>query len=255
MPTYAQDTIIALSTPTGEGAIGVIRLSGPEAITLVNQVFHGKNLLEQPSHTLHYGTIRQQSKILDEVVVSLYVAPNSFTKENIVEISCHGSSYIIQQIIELFIGLGTRLAKPGEFTQRAYLNGQYDLAQAEAIAELIAADSEAAHRAAMYQMRGGFSEEIHQLREQLVRFASLIELELDFSEEDVEFANREELKELVQTILSKTQRLIQSFSIGNVIKNGVPTVIAGKPNVGKSTLLNGRKTECREVYPIERLTK
>jgi len=247
MPTYAQDTIIALSTPTGEGAIGVIRLSGPEAITLVNQVFHGKNLLEQPSHTLHYGTIRQQSKILDEVVVSLYVAPNSFTKENIVEISCHGSSYIIQQIIELFIGLGTRLAKPGEFTQRAYLNGQYDLAQAEAIAELIAADSEAAHRAAMYQMRGGFSEEIHQLREQLVRFASLIELELDFSEEDVEFANREELKELVQTILSKTQRLIQSFSIGNVIKNGVPTVIAGKPNVGKSTLLNALLNEEKAI--------
>ncbi|WKN43620.1 tRNA uridine-5-carboxymethylaminomethyl(34) synthesis GTPase MnmE [Tunicatimonas pelagia] len=247
MPTYAQDTIIALSTPSGEGAIGVIRLSGSEAITLVNQIFHGKNLLDQPSHTLHFGTIRQQEEILDEVVVSLFIAPHSFTKENVVEISCHGSSYIIQQIIELFISLGARLAKPGEFTQRAYLNGQYDLAQAEAIAELIAADSQVAHRAAMYQMRGGFSREIHQLREQLVRFASLIELELDFSEEDVEFANREELKKLVQKILAKTQHLIQSFSIGNVIKNGVPTVIAGKPNVGKSTLLNALLNEEKAI--------
>ncbi|MEM8968917.1 MAG: tRNA uridine-5-carboxymethylaminomethyl(34) synthesis GTPase MnmE [Bacteroidota bacterium] len=249
MPTYfhSQDTIIALSTPSGEGAIGVIRLSGNEAITLVDQVFHGKNLNEQPSHTLHFGTIRQKGEIIDEVVVSLFIAPRSFTKENVVEISCHGSTYIIQQIIQLFINLGARLAQPGEFTQRAYLNGQYDLAQAEAIAELIAADSAAAHQAALYQMRGGFSQEIQQLREKLIHFASLIELELDFSEEDVEFADRVELRKLVEGILDKVKHLIQSFSLGNVIKNGVPTVIAGKPNVGKSTLLNALLNEEKAI--------
>ncbi|MEM9831453.1 MAG: tRNA uridine-5-carboxymethylaminomethyl(34) synthesis GTPase MnmE [Bacteroidota bacterium] len=248
MPTYyAQDTIIALSTPPGEGAIGVVRLSGSTAISLVNQVFHGKDLEKQPSHTLHFGTIRQQEQVLDEVVVSLFVAPHSFTKENVVEISCHGSSYIIQQLIQLFISLGARLAQPGEFSQRAYLNGQYDLAQAEAIAELIAADSEAAHRAAMYQMRGGFSEEIQQLRERLIHFASLIELELDFSEEDVQFADRTELRQLVESIVHKIEHLINSFSLGNVIKNGVPTVIAGKPNVGKSTLLNSLLNEEKAI--------
>lgn len=247
MPAYFQDTIVALSTPSGVGAIGVIRLSGSEAIPLINQIFYGKNLLAQPSHTLHFGTIRLEDKILDEVVVSLFVAPHSFTKEDVVEISCHGSPFIIQRVIEYLISLGARLAKPGEFTQRAYLNGQYDLAQAEAIAEVIAADSEAAHRVAMNQMRGGFSREIHQLREQLVHFASLIELELDFSEEDVEFANRTELKKLVQSILTKTRRLLDSFSVGNVIKNGVPTVIAGKPNVGKSTLLNALLNEEKAI--------
>jgi len=247
MPTYYQDTIVALSTPSGEGAIGVIRLSGPEAITLVDQVFFGKNLAQQPSHTLHFGTIRDQNEVIDEVVVSLFVAPHSFTKENIVEISCHGSSYIIQRLIQLFIQQGARLARAGEFSQRAYLNGQYDLAQAEAIADLIAADSAAAHRAAMYQMRGGYSQEIELLRERLIHFASLIELELDFSEEDVEFADRTELRRLVEEILEKIAQLIQSFTLGNVIKNGVPTVIAGKPNVGKSTLLNALLNEEKAI--------
>ena len=247
MPNHIQDTIIALSTPVGEGAIGVIRLSGPQAINLVNQVFAGKDLSHQASHTLHFGTIRQEDQIIDEVVVGLFVAPHSFTKEDVVEISCHGSSYVIQQIIQLFINLGVRSACPGEFTQRAYLNGQFDLAQAEAVADLIAADSAAAHKAALHQMRGGFSQEIRGLREQLVHFASLIELELDFSEEDVEFANRDELRRLVEEILKTIRQLVQSFTLGNVIKNGVPTVIAGKPNVGKSTLLNALLNEEKAI--------
>ncbi len=247
MPTYYQDTIVALSTPSGEGALGVIRLSGPEAITLVDQVFFGKDLSQQLSHTLHFGTIRDLEEVIDEVVVSLFVAPHSFTKENVVEVSCHGSSYIIQRLIHLFIQQGARLAQAGEFSQRAYLNGQYDLAQAEAIADLIAADSAAAHRAAMYQMRGGYSQEIQRLRERLIHFASLIELELDFSEEDVEFADRTELRQLVEEILQKIAQLIQSFTLGNVIKNGVPTVIAGKPNVGKSTLLNALLNEEKAI--------
>lgn len=247
MPNQFQDTIIALSTPVGEGAIGVIRLSGKEAISLVNQVFFGKDLTQQSSHTLHFGTIRDGENVIDEVVVSLFVAPHSFTKENVVEISCHGSSFIIQQIIQLLIKKGARAARAGEFTQQAYLNGQYDLAQAEAIADLIAADSAAAHRAALHQMRGGFSREIGELRERLVHFASMIELELDFSEEDVEFANRGELRKLVNEILTAIRRLIQSFSLGNVVKNGVPVVIAGKPNVGKSTLLNALLNEEKAI--------
>ncbi|MEQ9442856.1 MAG: tRNA uridine-5-carboxymethylaminomethyl(34) synthesis GTPase MnmE [Cyclobacteriaceae bacterium] len=247
MPNQFQDTIIALSTPVGEGAIGVIRLSGKEAISLVNQVFFGKDLTQQSSNTLHFGTIRDGENVIDEVVVSLFVAPHSFTKENVVEISCHGSSFIIQQIIQLLIKKGARAARAGEFTQQAYLNGQYDLAQAEAIADLIAADSAAAHRAALHQMRGGFSREIGELRERLVHFASMIELELDFSEEDVEFANRGELRKLVDEILTAVRRLIQSFSLGNVVKNGVPVVIAGKPNVGKSTLLNALLNEEKAI--------
>lgn len=247
MPNYIQDTIVALSTPSGEGALGIIRLSGPEAISTINQVFTSKDLNQQPTHTLHFGTIRDQDEIVDEVVVSLFRAPHSFTKEDVVEVSCHGSSYIIQRLLQLFTNRGARLAKPGEFTQRAYLNGQYDLAQAEAIAELIAADSAAAHRAAMYQMRGGYSQEIRQLRERLIHFASLIELELDFSEEDVEFADRTELQQLVDDILLAIGKLIQSFQLGNVIKNGVPTVIAGKPNVGKSTLLNALLNEEKAI--------
>jgi tRNA modification GTPase len=247
MLTYVQDTIVALSTPSGEGAIGVIRLSGTEAIALVDQVFFGKDLTQQPSHTLHFGTIRDQDEVIDEVVVSLFAAPHSFTRENVVEVSCHGSSYIIQRLIQLFIQRGARLARAGEFSQRAYLNGQYDLAQAEAIADLIAADSAAAHRAAMYQMRGGYSQEIQQLRERLIHFASLIELELDFSEEDVEFADRNELGQLIEEILQKIAQLIQSFTFGNVIKNGVPIVIAGKPNVGKSTLLNALLNEEKAI--------
>ncbi len=242
-----EDTIIALATPQGIGAIGVIRLSGNDAIKLVNKVFKGKDLEQQDSHTIHFGTIRDGDKILDEVLISLFIAPKSFTKENVVEISCHGSNFIIRQIIQLFIRKGARPAKPGEFTKRAFMNGQFDLAQAEAVADLINADSEAAHHAALNQMRGGFSGEIKHLREELIHFASMIELELDFGEEDVEFASRDDLKKLVNRLQEVINALIHSFDLGNVIKNGVPTVIAGKPNAGKSTLLNALLNEDKAI--------
>ncbi len=242
-----QDTIVALSTSPGIGAIAVIRLSGPEAIELTNRVFHGKDLTKQDSHTIHFGTLRDGSKIIDEVLVSLFIAPRSFTRENVVEISCHGSPYIVRQIIQLLLKQGARLAKAGEFTQRAFLNGQFDLAQAEAVADLINADSEASHRAAMNQMRGGFSDQIKALREELIHFASMIELELDFGEEDVEFADRDDLKKLINQLLSAINPLIDSFALGNVIKNGIPTVIAGKPNAGKSTLLNALLNEEKAI--------
>ncbi len=242
-----EDTIIALATPQGIGAIGVIRLSGKDAIKLTNKVFKGKDLEQQDSHTIHFGTIRDDNKILDEVLISLFIAPKSFTKENVVEISCHGSNFIIRQIIQLLIRKGARPAKPGEFTKRAFMNGQFDLAQAEAVADLINADSEAAHHAALNQMRGGFSGEIKNLREELIHFASMIELELDFGEEDVEFASRDDLKKLVNRLLEVINALIHSFDLGNVIKNGVPTVIAGKPNAGKSTLLNALLNEEKAI--------
>ncbi len=242
-----EDTIIALATPQGVGAIAVIRLSGKNAISLTNEVFKGKDLEKQASHTIHYGTIKDEDRIIDEVLVSLFVAPKSFTKENVVEISTHGSSYIINQVIKLLIRKGARPAKPGEFTQRAFLNGQFDLAQAEAVADLIHSDSEASHQAALHQMRGGFSGEIKQLRDQLIHFASMIELELDFVEEDVEFASRDDLRELVEKLMRVVEKLISSFDLGNVIKNGVPTVIAGKPNAGKSTLLNALLNEEKAI--------
>lgn len=242
-----EDTIIALATPQGVGAIAVIRLSGKDAISITNEVFFGKNLEEVPSHTIHFGTIRDGEKLIDEVLVSVFKAPKSFTKENVVEISTHGSSYIINQVLKLFVRKGIRPAKPGEFTQRAFLHGQFDLAQAEAVADLIHADSETSHQAALNQMRGGFSTEIQVLRNQLIHFASMIELELDFTEEDVEFASRADLRILVERILRIVEELILSFDLGNVIKNGVPTVIAGKPNAGKSTLLNALLNEEKAI--------
>ena len=242
-----QDTIVALATPQGVGAIGVIRLSGPRAIALVNSVFKGKNLLEQAGNTIHFGRIVQGEEILDEVLVSLFLAPKSYTKEEVVEISCHGSPFIQESILQLLVEQGARLARAGEFTQRAFLNGAFDLAQAEAVADLIASDSKAAQQAAMHQLRGGFSKELAQLREQLIHFASLIELELDFSEEDVEFADRDDLQLLVNQLIDQLNPLINSFKAGNAIKNGVATVIIGKPNAGKSTLLNALLNEEKAI--------
>lgn len=241
------DTIVALSTPPGTGAIGVIRLSGKDAITITNAVFSGKDLLTQDSHTIHFGLIKDGETIIDEVLVSLFVAPKSYTKENVVEISCHGSNYIIQQIINLLIRKGASAARPGEFTLRAFLNGGLDLSQAEAVADLISSDSAAAHNVAMNQLRGGFSTELNVLREQLIHFASMIELELDFAEEDVEFANRDQLQELIGKITLVLNKLIRSFELGNVIKQGINTVIAGRPNAGKSTLLNALLNEDRAI--------
>ena len=244
----SQDTIIALATsPGANGAIAVIRLSGSKAISLVNGVFKGKDLTKQASHTVHFGTIRDGEHIIDEVLVTLFVGPNSYTKEDTIEISTHNSAYIIERIITLLIKKGARAARAGEFTLRAFLNGGMDLSQAEAVADLIASNSAASHQIAMQQMRGGFSNQLKQLREDLVHFASLIELELDFAEEDVEFANRDQLKALIQQIHSVIAKLIRSFEQGNVLKNGVPVVIAGKPNVGKSTLLNALLNEERAI--------
>lgn len=243
----AEDTIVALATPQGVGAIAVIRLSGKDAIPTVQKVFEGKDLTQQASHTIHFGAIQDEGKVIDEVLISIFIQPHSFTKENAVEISCHGSPVIVREIIKALLKNGARLATPGEFTKRAFLNGRFDLAQAEAVADLIMAHTDNARQAALNQMRGGFSKEIKALREELIHFASLIELELDFGEEDVEFAGREDLKKLIYKIQSVLKSLIESFDQGRVIKNGVPTVIAGKPNAGKSTLLNALLNEEKAI--------
>ncbi len=246
----SDDTIIALSTPPGSGAIAVLRLSGSKAFEFTNKVFRsasGKDFSSFKSHTLHFGNIYENDELLDEVVISLFKNPNSFTGEDVVEISCHGSAYIQQRLFQLFIKQGARVAMPGEYTMRAFMNGRMDLSQAEAVADLVASSSEASHRIALQQMRGGFSGEIKELREQLIHFASMIELELDFSEEDVQFANRNELKELVSNLIAHISHLASSFALGNVIKNGIPVAIAGEPNAGKSTLLNVLLNEERAI--------
>lgn len=235
------DTIIALATPSGNGAIAVLRLSGPESFIKVDAHFKpasGKSILHANSHTLHLGLLKAKNQVLDEVLVGVFKGPKSYTGEDVVEISCHGSVYIQQQIIQHFIEGGVRLANPGEFTLRAFLNGKMDLSQAEAVADLIASENEASHKLALQQMRGGFSSEIRELRAELLNFASLIALELDFSEEDVEFANRDAFYALLNRLKALLKALIDSFALGNVIKNGIPVAIAGEPNVGKSTLLN-----------------
>ncbi len=242
-----QDTIVALATAPGIGAIAVIRLSGNKAIDIVNEIFPSKNLLQQATHTLHVGLLKHNNEVLDEVVVSIYKNPKSYTGEDVVEISCHGSPFIQEKILKAITQLGARMAKAGEFTQRAFLNGKLDLTQAEAVADLIASNTEASRNTALKNIRGGFSNSLSLLREELIKFSALIELELDFSQEDVEFADRTAFKNLLTQLNLSTTQLLNSFALGNVIKNGVQVAIIGKPNAGKSTLLNILLNEERAI--------
>ena len=241
------DTIVALATPPGVGAIGVIRLSGKNAFDIANLLFAAKDLMNQKSHTIHVGMLSDEGLNIDEVVVSLFKGPKSYTGEDVIEIGCHGSPYVQQQIIGACIRKGARIAKPGEFTQRAFLNGKLDLTQAEAVADLIASNTAASQKTALHNIRGGFSIVLKELREQLIGFSALIELELDFSEEDVEFADRAKFDAIIQSAQITTQQLLESFQLGNVIKNGVTVAIIGKPNAGKSTLLNTLLNENRAI--------
>jgi tRNA modification GTPase len=242
-----EDTIAAIATPPGIGAIGVLRLSGNKAFDIIQKIFPSKNLKNQPANTLHVGYLKDGENVLDEVVVSLFKRPSSYTGEDVIEISCHGSPYVQQQVLDALIRNGARLAKPGEFTQRAFLNKKLDLTQAEAVGDLIASNTKAAQNAALKNMRSGFSNVLHALREELIKFSSLIELELDFSEEDVEFADRQQFSLLIKNISKTVNELLESFKLGNVIKNGVSVAIVGKPNAGKSTLLNSLLNENRAI--------
>ena len=246
-----QSTICAISTSPGIGAIAIIRLSGSDAITIADKIFRspkkGKTLVEQPANTIHFGQIIFQDEIIDEVVVSIFKAPHSFSGENSIEIACHGSVFIQQKILEILVENGARLAQPGEFSQRAFLNGKMDLSQAEAVADVIASSNAAAHKLALNQMRGSFSKEINVLRDQLLHFTAMVELELDFGEEDVEFADRTALRELTDKIERLLRKLKNSFRLGNAIKNGIPVAIVGETNVGKSTLLNALLNEEKAI--------
>ena len=241
------DTIVAQSTPQGKGAIGIIRLSGKNSIKIINSIFPSKDLSKEKSHTIHYGNIEYENDIIDEVLVSIFKEPKSYTKENIVEISCHGSNYIIKKILSITVELGARVANKGEFTFRSFLNGNIDLSQAEAVSDLISSNSENSHKIAINHIKGVFSNKIKELRKDLINLSSLLELELDFSEEDVEFANREQLENLLDEILSFNNLLLDSYKLNNVIKDGINVLILGKPNVGKSTILNGLLEEDKAI--------
>ncbi len=241
------DTIVAQSTPQGKGAIGIIRLSGKNSITIINSIFPSKDLSKEKSHTIHFGNIEYENDIIDEVLVSIFKEPKSYTKENIVEISCHGSNYIIKKILSIIVKLGARVANKGEFTFRSFLNGNIDLSQAEAVSDLISSNSENSHKMAINHIKGVFSNKIKELRKDLINLSSLLELELDFSEEDVEFANREQLENLLDEILSFNNLLLDSYKLNNVIKDGINVLILGKPNVGKSTILNGLLEEDKAI--------
>ncbi len=241
------DTIAAIATPPGIGAIGVLRLSGDQSFDVIQKLFTSKNLKEQNANTLHVGYLKEGENVLDEVVLSLFKKPHSYTGEDVIEISCHGSPFVQQQVLDALIRNGARMAKAGEFTQRAFLNKKLDLTRAEAVGDLIASNTLASQNAALKNMRGGFSNVLHELREELIKFSSLIELELDFGEEDVEFADRHKFSVLIENINETVNKLLESFKLGNVIKNGVSVAIVGKPNAGKSTLLNTLLNENRAI--------